>query len=75
MHTTQDPIVAQPVNHHFQRTAPTVNIFDRHAWKENAGEWSGAYRRMLKKEYGVTGYQVKTGPTVHVDDELESSDE
>ena len=60
----------QRVNEHFDKRADTLNIFDRHAWRERAGEWSPAYRRMLKKEYGVTGYQVKTGPTVHVDDEM-----
>ena len=70
MHTTQDAIVEQPVNEHFNREAETLWIGGRHAWKEDASEWSSAYRRMLKKEYGVTGYQVKTGPTVHVDDEL-----
>ncbi len=71
MHTTADPIVERPVNPHFDRVAPTLWIFDRHAWKERAGEWSPAYRRLLREQYGVSGYQVRTGPSVHVDDELD----
>jgi len=74
MHTTQDAIVEQRVNEHFDRRADTLNLFDRHSWREQASEWSPAYRRMLKKDYGVTGYQVKTGPTVHVDDEMDQAD-
>ena len=69
MHTTQDPIVEQPVNHHFDRMADTLWLSHRHAWKEQASEWSPAYRRMLREKYGVSGYQVKPGPTVHVDDD------
>ena len=75
MHTTQDAVVERRVNEHFDRVAPTLSIYGRHPWRERAEEWSSAYRRMLKKEYSVTGYQVKTGPTVHVDDHVDEAEE
>ena len=61
MHTTQDPVVPLHINPHFDERAPTLNAFARHAWTEDASEWSAAYKRMLIEKYGGEGVQGAHG--------------
>jgi hypothetical protein len=63
MHTTWDGVVERRRNEHFERKAETLNLFNREGWKEDAGQWSAAYRRMLVEKYGVRGYKVKVKKT------------